>query len=260
MTSNRGRVLLAGETWLTYGIHQKGFSAYTTGGYEVGSDEFLAALQARGWDVDNIPNHLATENFPTTHEALAHYDVVILSDIGADTLLLHPDTFVRGQRTPNRLAVIDDWVRSGGGFLMIGGYMSFSGFEAKGRYHATRVEDCLPVQIRGYDDRAERPEGVHPRVEAKDHPVLNGLSEPWPYFLGYNRLIAKSNASVLLAVEGDPFLTVWRRGNGRSAAFASDCSPHWGSPDFMTWNGYGAFWDQLLQWLAGSTPNVDGLS
>ncbi|MEJ7742454.1 MAG: glutamine amidotransferase [Nocardioidaceae bacterium] len=45
MTSNRGRVLLAGETWLTYGIHQKGFSAYTTGGYEVGSDEFLAALQ-----------------------------------------------------------------------------------------------------------------------------------------------------------------------------------------------------------------------
>ncbi|MEJ7742453.1 MAG: glutamine amidotransferase [Nocardioidaceae bacterium] len=79
--------------------------------------------KTKGWDVDHIPNHLATENFPTTPEALDHYDVVILSDIGADTLLLHPDTFVRGQRTPNRLAVIDDWVRSGGGFLMIGGYI-----------------------------------------------------------------------------------------------------------------------------------------
>ncbi|MBA2444938.1 MAG: cytoplasmic protein [Nocardioidaceae bacterium] len=252
MTTNRGRALLAGETWLSYGIHQKGFSAYTTGGYEVGSDEFVAALRAKGWEVDHIPNHLATETFPATVAALKEYDVVILSDIGADTLLLHPDTFVRGERTPNRLTVIDEWVRSGGGFLMIGGYMSFAGFEAKGRYHATAVEACLPVQIRGYDDRAERPEGVHPRVEIADHQILSGLTEPWPYFLGYNRLIAKSEASVLLAVEGDPFLAVWPRGDGRSAAFASDCSPHWGSPDFMAWDGYAAFWDQLLSWLARS--------
>lgn len=251
MNDNRRRVLLAGETWLTYGIHQKGFSAYTTGGYEVGSDEFVAALTAHGWEVDHIANHLATEDFPTTTEALDDYDVVILSDIGADTLLLHPDSFVKGLRTPNRLAVIDEWVRSGGGFLMIGGYMSFGGFEGKGRYHATPAEECLPVHIKGYDDRAERPEGVHPRVEAREHPVLNGLAEPWPYFLGYNRLEAKPQSHVLLAVEENPFLVVGSRGRGRSAAFASDCSPHWGSPDFMAWDGYGPFWDQLLNWLAG---------
>jgi uncharacterized membrane protein len=71
MKGIRGRVLLAGETWLTYGIHQKGFSAYTTGGYEVGSDEFVAALTAQGWEVEHVPNHLATEVFPTTVEALA---------------------------------------------------------------------------------------------------------------------------------------------------------------------------------------------
>lgn len=254
MTAIRGRVLLAGETWLTYGIHQKGFSAYTTGGYEVGSDEFVAALSAQGWEVDHISNHLATEAFPTTVEALARYDVVVLSDIGADTLLLHPDTFVRGERTPNRLAVIDEWVRGGGGFLMVGGYMSFAGFEAKGRYHATPVEDCLPVKILGYDDRAERPEGVHPRVGVDEHPVLHALPTSWPYFLGYNRLTAKTGASVLLAVEEDPFLIVWQRGKGRSAAFASDCSPHWGSRDFMEWGGYGDFWNQLLGWLA--EPNA----
>lgn len=250
MNGIRGRVLLAGETWLTYGIHQKGFSAYTTGGYEVGSDEFVAALTAQGWEVEHVPNHLATEVFPTTVEALAEYDVVILSDIGADTLLLHPDSFVRGERTPNRLAVIDEWVRGGGGLLMVGGYMSFAGFEAKGRYHATPVEDCLPVKIHGYDDRAERPEGVHPRVRISEHPVLTGLPESWPYFLGYNRLTAKPDSSVLLAVEDDPFLVVWERGKGRSAAFASDCSPHWGSPDFMAWSAYGEFWNQLLGWLA----------
>jgi len=251
MTSNRGRVLLAGETWLTYGIHQKGFAAYTTGGYEVGSDEFVAALRDRGWDVDHVPNHLATEAFPTSVAELSDYEVVVLSDIGADTLLLHPDTFVRGKRTPNRLMVIDEWVSSGGGLLMVGGYMSFAGFEGKGRYHATPVESALPVDILGYDDRAERPEGVHPRVEVGDHPVLAGLPGPWPYFLGYNRLTAKTAASVLLAVNDDPFLVVGPRGEGRSAAFASDCSPHWGSPDFIAWEGYAAFWDQLLGWLAG---------
>lgn len=251
MTTDRRRVLLAGETWLTYGIHQKGFSAYTTGGYEVGSDDFVAALTTRGWDVDHVANHLATETFPTSVQELAEYDVVILSDIGADTLLLHPDTFVRGRRTPNRLAVIDEWVRAGGGFLMIGGYMSFAGFEGKGRYHATPVERCLPVDIHGYDDRAERPEGVYPKVESCRHPILNGLSETWPYFLGYNRLTAKATGTVLLSVEDDPFLVVGERGEGRSAAFASDCSPHWGSPDFMAWDGYGVFWDQLLSWLSG---------
>ncbi len=251
MTTDRGRVLLAGETWLTYGLHQKGFSAYTTGGYEVGSDDFVAALKGSGWQVEHIPNHLATETFPTTVAGLDTYDVVILSDIGADTLLLHPDTFVRGQRTPNRLAVLQRWVRSGGGFLMVGGYMSFAGFEGKGRYHRTPVEACLPVEILGHDDRAELPEGVCPRVLTGDHPVLDGLPEPWPYFLGYNRLTAKPDATVLLAVDDDPFLAVWEHGDGRAAAFASDCSPHWGSPEFMAWEGYAPFWDRLLGWLAG---------
>ncbi len=251
MTADRRRVLLAGETWLTYGIHQKGFSAYTTGSYECGSDEFVAALAGKGWAVEHIPNHLATEEFPTSVEALHTYDVVILSDIGADTLLLHPETFVRGGRTPNRLALLEEWVHSGGGFLMIGGYMSFAGFEGKGRYHATPVERCLPVAIHGYDDRAERPEGVNPKVEFGEHPVLSGLPDPWPYFLGYNRLDAKPDSTVLLSVEEDPFLVVTQRGRGRTAAFASDCSPHWGSPEFMAWEGYAAFWDQLVGWLAG---------
>ncbi len=250
MPNNRGRVLLAGETWLTYGIHQKGFSAYTTGGYEVGSDDFVAALSEKGWEVEHISNHRATEAFPTSVAELEPYDVVILSDIGADTLLLHPDTFVRGERTPNRLHVVDEWVRSGGGLLMVGGYMSFAGFEGKGRYHATPIEDCLPVHIEGYDDRSERPEGVHPQVTTSGHPVLAGLDGAWPYFLGYNRLRAKDGAAVLLAVGDDPFLVVGERGDGRSAAFASDCSPHWGSPEFMVWDGYGVFWDQLLGWLA----------
>jgi len=243
-------VLLAGETWLTYGIHQKGFSAYTTGTYDEGQTEWVAALETAGWSVEHIANHAATEAFPWTAEDLSGYDVVVLSDIGADTLQLHPDAFVRGRRTPNRLAEIRRWVEGGGGFLMVGGYMSFSGFEGKARYHGTPIERLLPVRMLGYDDRAETPEGVTPHVTAPGHPVLDGLGQEWPYFLGYNRLVP-DGGEVLLAFEDDPLLVVDTVGDGRAAAFASDCSPHWGSPEFMAWSGYGRFWDALLGWLGG---------
>jgi len=245
----KGRVLLAGETWISYGIHQKGFGAYTTGDYHEGSDEFIAAMRSTGWSVEHIPNHLATERFPRCVEDLQAFDVVILSDIGADTLLLHPDTFVAGKRTPNRFKAIGEWVHGGGGFLMVGGYMSFSGYEGKAGYNRTAVDRYLPVTMLGFDDRIETPEGVTPAVALADHPITAGLPQEWPYFLGYNRVRPRTGGQVILSFEDDPLLVVDAYGKGRVAAFTSDCSPHWGSPAFMSWSGYGPFWDHLLSWL-----------
>lgn len=205
--------------------------------------------------VDHIENHEATEHFPRSRDELNAYDVVILSDIPADSLLLHPDTFVRGQRTPNRLNELADWVDAGGGFLMVGGYMSFSGFEGKARFHGTAVERCLPVTMLGYDDRMETPEGLTPEVVARDHAVLAGLPTDWPYFLGYNRVVA-NGGETLLRIGDDPLLIVDAHGAGRVAAFTSDCSPHWGSPEFMEWAGYGPFWNGLLSWLAGNEAHA----
>lgn len=244
------RVLLAGETWLTYGIHQKGFAAYTTGEYSDGSVEFREALGNAGWQVTHLANHEATESFPRSQDELRQFDVVILSDIAADTLLLHPDTFVRGRRTPNRLNELATWVDGGGGFLMVGGYMSFSGFEGKARFHGTAIERALPLRMLGYDDRVETPEGVTPEISSPGHEVLSGLPTSWPHFLGYNRVEAVGGET-LLTIADDPLLIVDERGSGRVAAFTSDCSPHWGSPEFTAWDGYGPFWDRLLGWLAG---------
>jgi uncharacterized membrane protein len=180
---------------------------------------------------------------------LERFDAVILSDIGADTLLLHPDTFDRGQRTVDRLRLLVDYTAAGHGLLMVGGYMSFSGFEGKARYQNTALADALPVRMLGYDDRVETPHGVIPSVRTS-HVVLDGLSDQWPYFLGYNRLVAKPNTHVVLAVDDDPLLVLGEYGHGRAAAFASDCSPHWGSPEFLAWLGYGQFWTQLIRWVA----------
>jgi len=245
------RVLIAGESWVTLGLHLKGVATYTTGSYAVGLAALVSALESRTWSVTHIPNHLATTDFPSTPAALEAFDVVVLSDIPSDTLLLHPDTFERGQRTPDRLALLRDYVSSGGGLAMVGGYMSFSGFDGKARYQATALSEPLPVDMLGHDDRVEAPAGVTPVVN-RSHPILEDIPPDWPHFLGYNRFVAKNGAQVLMTVGSDPFLVVGRYERGRSAAFASDCSPHWGSPEFLEWRGYGQFWDQLLRWVSGA--------
>ena len=253
------KVLLAGETWMSYGVHVKGFNAYYTGSYGTGMEPLLDALRAEGIDVTHIPNHLAIREFPREAAGLADYDVVILSDIGADTLQLHPDVLEGGRRLPDPTRAIAEHVAGGGGFLMIGGYMSFSGYDGHARYHNTRLADVLPVEMLGYDDRIEEPEGVVPTA-VRPHDILDGLPEPWPFFLGYNRVRAKTGADVVLATDRDPFLIVGSHELGRVAAFASDCSPHWGSDAFVSWSGYARFWAQLLGWLAASPGSASAVA
>lgn len=250
---NPRNILLAGETWISHKIDVKGFTSYSTGSYGVGCTELLAALREQGHTVTHLANHDVPEGFPWDGEAMDEYDVVILSDVAADTIQIHPDCFNFGRRTPDRLRVLREYVASGGGLLMVGGYMSFSGIEGKARYQSTPLAQVLPVAMLGHDDRVETPEGTTPVVSSGEHQVLEGLESEWPHFLGYNRLQPKPGATVLMtAGEGDPFLTLGEWGTGRAAAFASDCSPHWGSPEFMAWPGYGRFWSQLVDWLAGN--------
>jgi len=245
------RVLIAGETWVTHKVEVKGFSSYSTGAYAVGLVELVDGLQAHGHEVTHITNHEAVEVFPWALEDFAAFDVVVLSDISADTIQLHPACLERGERIPDRLRVLADYVLGGGGLLMVGGYMSFSGYEGKARYQATPLASVLPVTLLGHDDRVEAPEGVTP-TGGSQHPILADIAPDWPYFLGYNRVIAKPDAEVLMTVGEDPFLVVGAPGDGRVAAFASDCSPHWGSPAFLAWPDYGRFWSNLVDWLGAS--------
>lgn len=250
MSKERLRILLAGESWMTHGIHIKGFASYTTGAYEEGHQPLRDALIAQGHEFVYIPNHEAVEHFPKSVEELRAFDVVILSDLPADTLLLHNDTFILGKKTPNRLRLLVEYVRAGGGFLMIGGYMSFSGYQAKANYHFSPLTEILPVGLYGLDDRIEAPEGVVPEITAPTHPILRGLPhDNWPFFLGYNKL-KPGDGETLMTCQGDPFLAVRQYGQGRAAAFASDCSPHWAPTGFTGWEYYPRFWDQLVRWLA----------
>jgi uncharacterized membrane protein len=246
------RILFAGESWSSYGFHVKGASAYTTASYEEGAEDLIAALEEGGAEVTYMPNHRAVERFPfELDEVRERFDVVILSDLPSDSLLLPHAVFTGGERRPNRLSMLCEFVRQGGGLLMIGGYMSFAGYDGKARYGATPLREVLPVVVADHDDRMEVPEGVVPRA-GEPHEVTSGLPGSWPYFLGYNRAAPASDAAVLLWAGDDPLLAVREVGAGRTAAFTSDCAPHWGSPQFMAWEGYAPFWNSLTGWLAAA--------
>jgi uncharacterized membrane protein len=247
---NKPKVLLAGESWMSLGTHIKGFNEFPTGFYEEGHNTLTTALREE-FEVDYLPGHLSATEFPETLEVLSQYQVVLFSDIGADTLLLHPDTFLRFLPRPNRLLLIQQFVKQGGGFGMIGGYMSFAGIGGRAHYHRTPIEEILPVSILPYDDRVETPQGISPEVINANHPILSEVQGEWPILLGYNRLEMKPEGEVLLQHQQDPLLSVRSYGMGRTMAFASDCAPHWGSVQFTEWSQYPVFWRALVRWLAG---------
>ena len=245
------RVLIAGESWTTHSIHQKGFDSFTTTEYAEGVGWLRDALLAGGFDVHHMPAHVAARDFPATVEALNEYCCVILSDVGANTLLIHPDTFSRFKALPNRLDALKSYVEQGGGLIMVGGYMTFQGIDGKARYHGTPVEQALPVEIAAVDDRCETPQGVTPRIVLREHPIVAGLPEAWPDLLGYNRIAAKAGSSVPVMVGADPLIVAGQHGQGRGLAFASDCGPHWAPPGFVDWPGYAPLWRQIVEWTAG---------
>jgi uncharacterized membrane protein len=250
MSKNR-RVLIAGESWTVHSIHQKGFDSFTTTEYAEGVRWLKDALEAGGWDVHYQPAHIAAREFPFTAEDLAAYDCVMLSDIGANTLLLHPDTFVRSKPLPNRLDAIREYVENGGGFVMIGGYLTFQGIDAKGKYHGSPIEKILPVELDIGDDRVEAPQGVAPRVTDAAHPIVAGIEGAWPDLLGYNHLTPKPEGDVIVTVGEDPLIVAGTFGKGRSVAFSSDCGPHWAPPPFVDWPDYARLWQQIAGWAAG---------
>lgn len=246
-------VLLAGESWVSQSTHFKGVDQFTSVTFETGSEAFISALEQAKIDVTYLPGHDVPRKFPQTREELEAFDVVVLSDIGANSLLLHPDTFLLGIPTPNRLRLLADWVRDGGGLIMAGGYLTFQGIEGKAAYRGTPVEEVLPVTLDPWDDRAETPQGVSPDVVEPEHPILRGLGAEWPALLGYNRVTAKSDADVLVMIESDPLLVVGAAGSGRTVAWTSDIAPHWCPPPFVTWRGYAPLMAQMVAWAAGGT-------
>lgn len=214
------------------------------------------ALESSGHTVTRMLSHEAYYHLPETAEALAAYDVLILSDIGHDTVVLYPGARRNAvPMGPNRLKEIVRFVENGGGLAYVGGYFTYQGHHGQGRWYGTPVARILPVEILPmHDDRIETPEGARPRILRPDHPILAGIpTDPMPIFMGYNKTAPRQGAELLARIgdDDDPFLACWTVGKGRVLAITSDVAPHWGS-DFIRWPHYQQFWDQAIRWLSGA--------
>ena len=256
MASAKKRVLLAGESWVSAATHYKGFDQFGSVTFHLGAEPLVKALEGSPYELHYMPAHEAATAFPMTKEGLDGYAAVLLSDLGSNTLLLHPDVWLKGKPVPNRLKVLRDWVAGGGGLMMIGGYFSFQGINGAARWGRTPVEEPLPVTCLPVDDRVEVPEGFAAELVRPDHPVLQGLDGAWPLLLGVNEVKLKPAGELLAklpdAEGGHPLLVAGSHGQGRTLAWTSDIGPHWVPDAFVAWEGYARLWTQALDWLTTS--------
>ena len=254
-TTVKKKVLLAGESWTSTAVHIKGWDQFPTATHHRGADAFVELLAGQ-FDITYMLCHEAVERFPNTAEALDAYDCIILSDIGANSLLLPPEVWIHSRRAPNRLNLLRDYVLRGGGLIMVGGYSSFQGINGGARYANTAVEAVLPVSIHRYDDRLELPQGVVPQATsaAASHAVMSGVSSDFPYLLGVNEVVAKPGATTLLSLPDDagghPLLAIGDAGSGRSAAWTTDIGPHWLPNEVLRWEGFRTLWCNLIDWTS----------
>jgi uncharacterized membrane protein len=245
------RVLLAGESWISTATHIKGFDEFSSTTFHTGADDFIAAAAAEGIEVEQMYAHDVPAKFPRTVEALSAYDVVILSDIGANSFLLTPEVWLEGRRTDNPLVALAEWTRGGGGLMMAGGYLSFQGFQARANFARTPVADVLPVSMLTGDDRSERPEGVEPVLVDSEHPVGRAWPAGAPALLGYNVVEAREDARVVATVGDDVLVATREVGQGRSLVWTTDIGPHWCPQPFLDWDGFAPVVGSMLRWLAG---------
>jgi len=246
-------VLLAGESWVSNSTHFKGWDFFSSTVYETGVGYLKEALENTNIEFEHMPGHLAADQFPFTLKELAKYEVIILSDLGANTLLLPGDVWLKGKSVPNRLKVLKEWVHDGGGLAMCGGYYSFAGIYGAAKFYRTPIEEVLPVNIYTFDDRVERPEGPLPEILKPEHPIVEGIAQPWPYLLGFNEVQCKPDADLIARIDGFPLLATRDVGKGRTLAWTSDIGPHWCPEPFVQWKGYSQFWRQAITWLAGKS-------
>jgi uncharacterized membrane protein len=244
------RILLAGESWISHSTHHKGFDSFSSVVFERGADAFIAAAASQGITVEQMYGHDVPEKFPGTMDGLTNYDAVILSDIGTNSLLLPPGTWLGGKPAPNRLQLLTEYVHQGGGLMMAGGYLSFQGFQARANYARSPLAEVLPVTMLDCDDRVEASQGAQPRAVGSGA-IADVFAAGSPVLLGYNRVFAKPEADVIVKVDDDVLVATQTVGLGRTLVWTSDIGPHWCPVPFLEWDGFAPLVGALLRCIAG---------
>jgi len=161
---------------------------------------------------------------------------------------------------------IRDYVRSGGGFAMLGGEQSFG----DARYGQTPLGEVLPVDATEGLGMAQEEVRVRLTPEGRRHPVTGlggdgagdaawGALPALPLLNRTRALAPESGARVLLEAPSvlvlgrpAPVVAVREVGAGRTLAVATDSSWFWGylaAEEGGSPRAYQRFWNAALRWL-----------
>lgn len=213
-------------------------------------------------DIQRAPeNEMSLIPFPTEElfkEQLGSFDLIVLQNFSYQPYGMR-------QYLPN----IRDYVKRGGGLLIIGGEQSLSA----GGYAATPLEDILPVTIprdgsrsQVIDDRTFQPQLTD---AGHRHPITrleldaNTNAETWaslPATRGANVLVRPKASAVVLATHPQrreagapmPVIVVGDQEKGRSMVLGIDGSWRWNFDRVLeggTSRAYSSFWNSAIRWL-----------
>jgi uncharacterized membrane protein len=208
-------------------------------------------------DVANAPDdELALIPFPVHElftEHLPSFDAVVLQDIDANEYQLS-----------QHLAALAQYVKSGGGLIMVGGPTAF----LRGGYAGTPLAGVLPVELD--ETRGATADDATPFVprwtdQGRAAPLLQPLrgivGDDLPQMAGTNVLGDARPGGVVLWTHPTrttkrgapmPVLAVGDEGDGRSIALGIDSLWTLKFSDLgarTAGRGHGALWDGLLGWL-----------
>lgn len=199
--------------------------------------------------------------FPTRElfeEELGSFDIIIFQNFNYGPFGM--------ERYLPRVA---QYVRDGGGFVMIGGELSF----ASGGYYGTPIEDVIPFVLPPAGPKEalidERPFVMdvtdagarHPITQLSFDPVQN--QERWgklPPLDGVNAVLGPKPGATILGTHPNltsagkpaPVVGVWEVDKGRAMAVASDSTWKWSFHNTGlggTSRPYQTFWNASIRWL-----------
>jgi len=190
------------------------------------------------------------DNFPAGYKGIMALDVVVLNNVSTNSL------------SPNDLALLIDYVKSGGGLLALGGWYAFGG----GGYADSALADMLPVESGKPFDIQWHREGLpltltpslsfRGRGQEEGHqkdPLANLDLSGNPSVFWLQELGAvKSNARIIATAGDKPFAVVGEHGRGRVACIlAAPCGASTADRVlFCEWQQWPKLLGALLQWLS----------
>jgi uncharacterized membrane protein len=209
-------------------------------------------------------DELALIPFPTHElfeEQLPSFDMIVLQNFDFLPYGIAP-----------YLDNIKDYVKGGGGLVMLGGALSFGA----GGYAGTPVADVLPVELPPGHTNLEKQLSVDPFTpqltdQGRVHPITALRFESadnaaaWkalPQLSGVNLVERPRKDALVLAVHPTlktsggspmPLITAWQTGEGRSLAITTDSLWRWGfvaaAQPGNDGRAYFKLWENAIRWL-----------